>query len=165
MNRRPMNGRRAPLERRKGLDTSGGGLVRRRAPLPRTATPTASRTIRQQRRPELDVPQATRDELRIRSRGGCEAGLADNCTRVATDVHHRKRRRDGGHAITNLLDLCRPCHAYAHSAPNVARLAGVIVSVYEDPADVRVAVWSRLAGAHVPALLTADGGYLIGDPA
>lgn len=170
MNRSPLNGRRAPLERRTGLDTTGGGTLRRRASLPRTGgltsgglsagrPATVGASARRRRSPDLDVPPDTRAAVRVRSGGRCEAPLAADCTGTATDVHHRKRRRDGGHAITNLLDLCRPCHSAAHRSPAVARPAGIIVSVYEDPAEVPVVVASRLAGRLVRVLLTADGGY------
>lgn len=114
------------------------------------------------RRPDLDVPEETRTLLRWRSRGRCEAAVyAAGCAQDATDVHHRKRRRDGGHAIANLLDLCRPCHSWAHSHPDEARALGVIVSAYDDPAEAPVLLLSRLTGERRPAILTPDGGYLL----
>jgi len=132
--------RRTRLERRRPLARGRGLSVERDA--------------------ELDVPPATRDLLRQRSRGRCEAArYAAGCTQAATDVHHRKRRRDGGHAIANLVDLCRACHRWAHDHPAEARDLGLIVSAFADPAEAPLLVLHRATGERWPALLTDDGAY------
>lgn len=81
------------------------------------------------------IPQASRDLVHHRSGGHCEIRGADDCAFTATDLHHRKRRRDGGHAASNLLDACAPCHRNAHAHPQLARERGWIVSAFAvDPA-------------------------------
>lgn len=158
--------RTRPLERRAGL-TATTGIVRRatlpraRAGLPAGAGNRPDASPRRERRARLDVPAATREALRWRSGGRCEAALPDVCTGDASDVHHRQRRRDGGHAIVNLLDLCRACHAHAHAHPAEARELGLIVSVYEDPAVVAVVVRSRLVGRRRHVRLSPAGDYVL----
>lgn len=45
-----------------------------------------------------------------------EGGLASVCAIRATNVHHRKyRSRRGTNALSNLIDLCTPCHAWIHA--------------------------------------------------
>jgi hypothetical protein len=73
------------------------------------------------------------------------------CTGPATDLHHRQRRRDGGHNPVNCLDLCRACHGHAHAHPVIAREHGWIVSAFGDPATTPVTVRGRRV------LLEADG--------
>lgn len=153
---------------------AGPGLVRRRdADLKRTTGRPADvpASSRRQRDPGLNVPANTLEVLRDRSGGRCES-VVDHiagtllgewervCTDTATDVHHRQRRREGGHAITNLLHLCRPCHAWAHAHPAEARAAGLIVSVYGDPATVPVGVRFRLTGTRRLVILSPAGEYL-----
>jgi 5-methylcytosine-specific restriction endonuclease McrA len=48
--------------------------------------------------------------LWARSRGVCEK-CGEN---PPTDRHHRKRRRDGGDRLANLLFLCSTCHHWLH---------------------------------------------------
>lgn len=64
--------------------------------------------------------------LWARSRGLCE-----RCGNVPpTERHHRKRRRDGGDRLSNLLFLCRFCHSTITDFPESvtrARALGYIV--------------------------------------
>lgn len=143
--------RRKPLTRRGGL-TSTTGIVGRRK-----GTPAAPARAERD-----DVPVATRELLRARSRGRCEALVPGVCTHHASDAHHRQRRRDGGHGIGNLVDLCRACHRWAHANPARARELGLIVSAFEvDPAAVPVLLLSHLTGERTEVLLEADGSYLV----
>lgn len=53
------------------------------------------------------------------------------------DIHHRKRRRDGGHGRANCIVLCRTCHHWTHAHPAEARSLGLIVSAHHtDPSTV-----------------------------
>lgn len=52
--------------------------------------------------------------------------------------HHRKRRREGGDSLENLVVLGRPCHAEIHAHPVEARRAGFIVSMSREPAEVPI---------------------------
>lgn len=84
------------------------------------------------------IPAATRRGVRERSNGRCEI-RSHECTGTASEQHHRKRRRDGGHGLGNLLDACPPCHRFAHAEPAYARYRGWIVSAFEvDPSSVPV---------------------------
>lgn len=58
-------------------------------------------------------------------------GLCERCgDRAPTERHHRKRRRDGGDRLANLLFLCTPCHGEITDQPESvtrARALGYIV--------------------------------------
>lgn len=116
--------------------------LRRGVPLARSAEraarPRAPRMAGSRSPRGNPIPPTTRAAVRERSGGRCEIRAAE-CAGLAHEQHHRRRRRDGGHGLSNLLDACRSCHAYAHANPRVARDAGWIVSAYEtDPAGVPI---------------------------
>lgn len=97
-----------------------------------------------------DWPPEVREALAARSRGWCEI-----ChQQPATDAHHRKRRREADHTVSNGLHLCRTCHAGAHAHPAEARGHGWIVPTWADPATTPV-----LINGNRWCLLTAGGGY------
>ena len=48
-----------------------------------------------------------------------------------TEIHHRQRRREGGHGYANLVGLCGTDHRWAHANPVRARELGYIISVHE----------------------------------
>lgn len=148
------------LTRKAGLRRSPFRAARRRPVLDSSAVE-AGYVIAGHRGRDVDVPPENRAAVRARSGGRCEAALPGVCTVNATDVHHRRRRRDGGHEVANLLDLCRACHRWAHDNPARARELGVIVSVYADPARTPAFLPSRFTGARVWVQLTEDGTYLI----
>lgn len=54
--------------------------------------------------------------------------MCERCLGRGCDVHHRQRRRAGGHGIENLVYLCRTCHSWVHAHPAEARGEGFIVS-------------------------------------
>lgn len=86
------------------------------------------------------------DQLSIllwaRSRGLCErCGDAPPAER-----HHRKRRRDGGDVLSNLLFLCSTCHRTITDQPESvtrARALGYIVPALgiAEPDDYPVKLW------------------------
>lgn len=80
------------------------------------------------------------------------------CGLTARDVHHRQRRKVGGHVLSNMIMLCgwgntTGCHGWVHAHPNAARDEGFIVSAWGDP--LVESVW-RWDGARV--LLDDEGG-------
>jgi hypothetical protein len=79
-----------------------------------------------------DIPTVMRKQLRVRSFGVCERCSVS----YATEAHHRQRRRDGGHRLSNLAHLCGGCHRWAHTYPTLAQEDGWIVAVHDDPAAV-----------------------------
>lgn len=99
------------------------------------------------------IDPALRAVVRARANGMCECcgcllGGAFQC-------HHRKLRSRGGQdSAANLLALCGPCHRRVHGHPAWASEHGFMVSAFEDPAQVPVAVrcerWQ---------LLVPDGTY------
>lgn len=52
------------------------------------------------------------------------------CGGTSRALHHRQRRREGGHGFENIVSLCGACHRWAHANPSDARDAGYIVSVH-----------------------------------
>lgn len=59
----------------------------------------------------------------------CEIGKWGVCTFEPVHRHHVVMRSAGGSdAETNTLDVCEPCHRYAHSHRDEARFKGWIAS-------------------------------------
>lgn len=57
-----------------------------------------------------DPPESSKEIVRIRSKGFCEAPLP-GCPKIATEFHHKKKRSQGGsHTPLNLLHVTRHCH-------------------------------------------------------
>lgn len=73
------------------------------------------------------IPKEIRDAVHERERDMCI-----RCGTAGSDIHHRKRRRDGGHSRPNCILLCRVCHQEAHANPAWARERGLIVSAFTD---------------------------------
>lgn len=72
------------------------------------------------------IPQSARDAVEARCLGRCE-----RCGRQGPyEVHHRQRRREGGHGVVNLVALCPADHRWAHANPKAARDAGFIVPTW-----------------------------------
>lgn len=78
------------------------------------------------------MPQETVDTVHARSGYRCEG-----CGGHSHHLHHRKlRSQGGGHEVSNILGLCRPCHDWAHQHPALARERGWIVKGSRDPREV-----------------------------
>lgn len=99
------------------------------------------------------VPERVRDAVIQRAKGRCECcGIG-----LATDLHHRMRRRDGGHSPENSLLVDRTCHDRIHAHPGWSRDNGWIVgslSGFEETIAERPA---RIGGKW--AYLLPDGTY------
>lgn len=81
--------------------------------------------------------------LAARSRMRCEIG-GEQLAERDVERHHRKRKRDGGDRLANLLRCCSTHHHYAHEHPAWARERGFIVNalgIDNDPADRPVLLW------------------------
>lgn len=84
--------------------------------------------------------------------GGCCEKCGKECGPV--ERHHRKRRREGGDSVSNILWLGKPCHVATHAHPVISRRYGWIVSSYvSDPSTIPV-LWRSKEWV----LLTEDGG-------
>jgi 5-methylcytosine-specific restriction endonuclease McrA len=50
----------------------------------------------------------------------------------ATEVHHRKIRKQGGsNSLDNLAHLCKPCHDFVHANPELSYELGLLVHQWE----------------------------------
>ncbi len=98
------------------------------------------------------IPTATRQAVHSRAGGRCE-----RCSGRGYQMHHRQRRREGKHAIENLVLLCGACHIDVHAHPAMAREEGFVISVAVDREEIRT-VPITLPGGHL-VLLTTDGTY------
>lgn len=73
-----------------------------------------------------EIPTAARNAVRERQNGQCA-----RCGNAYSDLHHRQRRREGGHGVHNLVGLCRTDHKWVHANPKRAREDGFIIGVHE----------------------------------
>jgi len=62
------------------------------------------------------------------------------------------RRRDGGHALSNMVLLCRFDHEWVHANPAKAREQGFIVSAWGDVENQPIKSWRG------EMILDNDGG-------
>ncbi|QGJ92060.1 hypothetical protein SEA_KEELAN_96 [Gordonia phage Keelan] len=69
-------------------------------------------------------------------------GLCEKCGRVATDMHHRKNRSQGGKwNPANVIHLCRECHAHMTTHPNDGYQGGWMIRGFESEYDIPVLRW------------------------
>lgn len=73
------------------------------------------------------IPTAVRLAIDKRDRRQCL-----RCGGAGREIHHRQRRREGGHGLENTLLLCSACHRWAHAHPSAAREQGFIVSAFAE---------------------------------
>lgn len=73
------------------------------------------------------IPLSTRRAVRHRDHGRCV-----RCGLAGTEQHHRVRRRDGGHRLSNLVLLCHDCHKTITENPLTAKLSGYIVPPWRE---------------------------------
>lgn len=99
------------------------------------------------------IPTKAREMVRERQRGQCA-----RCGSLYSEVHHRQRRREGGHGIENLVGLCTTDHRWVHANPEQAREYGYIVGVHVD--DVESAPIKTFVGW---VRFTKDGGAVFVD--
>lgn len=92
----------------------------------------------------------TKNVTLIKDRAGV---LCEHChARPAAETHHRMRRRDGHHAVSNLIRLCRECHSRAHANPRWAYSVGLIIPALRKP---------PLKPEEVPVRTAAHGWVLL----
>lgn len=94
------------------------------------------------------IPTKSRKLVEERSGGRCE-----RCGMNGSDLHHRQRRRDGGHGAGNLVRLCRTDHDWVHANPEPAKARGFIIDPWvADPTTVPIRTYSEWV------LFDNDGG-------
>jgi 5-methylcytosine-specific restriction endonuclease McrA len=103
--------------------------LKRRKPLPRSATP-RKRTERSKERERERAADNRRYAKVRRDVLECAPYCAVNamhCLIHSTETHHIKSRAQGGkHEVANLLPVCRNCHRLIHGQPRWARERGFI---------------------------------------
>jgi hypothetical protein len=96
-----------------------------------------------------EIPTATRRKVIDRDEDRCWV-----CGMRGSEIQHRKRRREGGHGMANLIRVCRTCHHdKIHRNPRWAMENGYTVSSYMNPAEMPIKRWD---GAVI--LLDDEGG-------
>lgn len=81
-------------------------MLRTKTPLKRV------QFVSRKRKP--DITSSVRQQVRERSEGTCEV-QAQGCKARAIEMHHRKRRSQGGeHVALNLIHACTSCHGLIH---------------------------------------------------
>lgn len=105
------------------------------------------------------IDPALRALVKARAGGRCEC-CAERLP-AHYECHHRKLRSRGGQdSATNLVALCNECHRRIHGHVKWATGHGFIVSAYDDPMVVPVAIY----GTDL-RFLTVDGFYKNVEPA
>lgn len=93
------------------------------------------------------IPTAIRDKVWARQNRQC-----CRCGGRGYEIHHRKRRREGGHSLGNCIGLCGTCHRWAHANPDKAKEQGYITGIsVDDPSTVPIQTFMGL-------VLFDDGG-------
>lgn len=101
-----------------------------------------------------DAGQWANANLLLESRA---AGACERCGKECGPVqrHHRKRRREGGDSLENLLFVGAGCHAHIHAHPVESRRYGWIVSMSREPISIPV-LWRSREWVY----LSEDGGKI-----
>lgn len=73
------------------------------------------------------IPAKARKAVRER-----DGGICQRCGMNGPDIHHRLRRRDGGHKLSILVTMCRDCHSWVHNHPLSAKLTGYIIGPWPE---------------------------------
>lgn len=80
------------------------------------------------------IPTKAREVIRTRQGGQCA-----RCGSTYAELHHRQRRREGGHGYDVLVGLCSTDHKWAHANPAAAKARGYIVPVHiEDVSSIPI---------------------------
>jgi len=82
--------------------------------------------------PTMPRGLGSKEFVRARSGGWCEAGVSDDCTRHGTELHHIVRRSQGGtNDDENLRLLCHQCHSWTHRNVAAAYQLGLLRRSWE----------------------------------
>lgn len=76
-----------------------------------------------------EIPTRVRQIVKQRDGGQC-----CRCGGPGSDLHHRQRRREAGHAVGIIVTLCRTDHAWVHAHPENAKAVGYIIPPWEEDA-------------------------------
>lgn len=99
---------------------------------PVKAQPRGLRRVGKKAQRNIDELAEVKPFLLERSRGRCEAQIANLCTGIGVHAHHVVRRSQGGdNAAENLLWVCWFCHDRIHSSPEDATARGFLRSPWD----------------------------------
>ena len=84
-----------------------------------------------------EIPRKTRLAVIARDRDKCLA-----CGAKGTEIQHRVRRREGGHAMGNLMRVDATCHRRIHSNPAWAVAKGYTVSAVQNLDPALIPLWT-----------------------
>lgn len=76
------------------------------------------------------------------------------CGARGREIHHRMRRREGGHALSVCILLCSACHRWAHANPIAARAGGFIIPTWSQEPTTEIPV----AAFYGVVILDDEGG-------
>lgn len=80
-----------------------------------------------------DTPRWLKLQVIERAEGVCEAMCSPRCSWRGTDVHHRKKRSQGGeHTLDNALFVCRACHCHIEADPAWSYERGLLIHGWAD---------------------------------
>lgn len=98
------------------------------------------------------TPRWLKIEAFNRADGDCEAMCSPRCSWRGTDVHHRKKRSQGGpHTLENVLFVCRACHEHIESSPAWSYERGLLIHGWEEiewPPNYYRGRMKKKGGAH-----------------
>lgn len=77
------------------------------------------------------IPTTVREAIHRRDKHRCL-----RCGGGGQHLHHRMRRREGGHGLWNIVTLCDGCHRWAHANVTDARADGYIIPTYTQAPDL-----------------------------
>lgn len=112
--------------------------LQRKTPLRATKPMARSRTKKSRpKRSPNEFSDETKHAVRVRSGNRCEANLK-GCTGRLEHFHHRQSRSHKDQRPVNCLAVCSSCHRSIHSLVSKSKLMGLIVSSWQDPAEIPV---------------------------
>lgn len=71
------------------------------------------------------IPTKVRLGVDVRDRRQCV-----RCGLASRELHHRQRRREGGHGYDVVVSTCSACHRFIHANPYRAQWEGFIVPTW-----------------------------------
>lgn len=84
---------------------------------------------------DSQIPTAVRRAVDERDARRCV-----RCGMAGREQHHRTRRREAGHAISNLVLLCGSCHRHVHANPTEAKATGFIIPPWGEQTSLTMPV-------------------------
>lgn len=94
-----------------------------------------------------EIPTKAREVVRARQLDQCA-----RCGNTYAELHHRMRRREGGHGYENLVGLCSTDHRWVHKYPKAAQEQGYIIPTHAP--DISAVPLKSFMGM---VLFTTDG--------